>query len=321
MADAAPPAPAAPAGTSSPGSPQVATVPPDAAKTPPAGKEQSPAPAPRKVTLKIRGQTRELDEESVHAYAQKALAGEDGLAALAKARSDFEAQQKAWTAEQERLKTDTAAFLEKAGLNPKEWAAKYVLEQFGGEEGQPLTPEQEELRALKAEKAEREKRDQAAAEQAKQERLKKQALAKGQQYREKFATALGELGLAAGDPAVPGIIVRMAADQQRMEEEGIDLPPRALAQMAVGAIQKEQAMAWGRLQGDALLSALGPDLEAKATAAIVAKFKRQRAEQGQPTPAVAPPDGRPRDEQGRYASTAPVSRERMEYERRLGIVK
>lgn len=293
-----------------------------ATQRPAATAGQPAAPAPRKVTLKIRGQPRELDEESVHAYAQKALAGEDGLASLAQQRKELEAQQQAWKAEQERIKTDTAAFLEKAGLNPKEWAAKYVLEQFGGEEGQPLTPEQEELRALKAEKAEREKRDQATAEQAKQERLKKQALAKGQQYRQKFAAALGEMGVAEGDPSIPGIIVRMAADQQRAEEEGIDLPHKALAEMALASIQKEQATAWGRLSGDALLSALGPDLEAKATAAIVAKFKRQRAEQGQPpATATAPADGRARDEQGRYITTAPVSRERTEYERRLGLVE
>lgn len=306
MADAA----AAPTATiqTSAQQPAVATTEP-ATQQPGGGVEQPPAPAPRKVTLKIRGQPRELDEESVHAYAQKALAGEDGLASLAQQRKELEAQRQAWKAEQERIKTDTAAFLEKAGLNPKEWAAKYVLEQFGGEEGHPLTPEQEELRALKAEKAEREKRDQATAEQAKQERLKKQALAKGQQYRQNFAAALGELGLAAGDPAVPGIIVRMAADQQRAEEEGIDLPPRALAEMALASLQKEQATAWGRLSGDALLSALGPDLEAKATAAIVAKFKRQ------------PAAGQPRNERGQFAGTAPISRERMEYERRLGLAK
>lgn len=320
MADAAPAASIAPAGAPATGAPPAPVS--DPAKTPaPTGTEQPAAPALRKVTLTIRGQKREYDEDVVHAYAQKAAAGEDGLASLAQQRKEFEAQQQAWRAEQERLKTDTAAFLEKAGLNPKEWAARYVLEQYGGEEGQPLTPEQEELRALKAEKAEREKRDKAAAEQAKQERLRKQALAKGQQYRQKFAAALGEMGVAEGDPSIPGIIVRMAADQQQAEEEGIDLPPKALAEMALGAMQKEQATAWGRLSGDALLSALGPDLEAKATAAIVAKFKRQRAEQGQPPPTATPTSERTRDEHGRYASTAPVSRERMDYERRLGLVK
>lgn len=285
----------------------------------PDSKPATPPAEVRKHRLKIRGQEQELTEDKVLAYAQRALAGELGLDEVAKSRKEIETEKARIAAERERLKTDPWSVLQELGIDPDSVAAERILQRYD-QDGKPrLTPEQEELQALKAQLEASKTKEAEAAKQAHEQAVAKAKVAKVREYSERFAAGLKEAGIQPGDPAAIGLTRRMAEYQAKDEAEGINHPPKVLAELAIEDARAEQVATWGRLQGDELLASMGDDLVTRVVAAKVAAIKRGRARQdpasGQPEP-VAPTAPRQRGPDGKF--TTAETRERREFLARLG---
>lgn len=336
MADA-PAAPAAPTTSTAPTSPSGSVAPTTSADAPEVGggsPETPPAPVLRK--LKVYGQEREVPDDVYQRYAQQGAAFAQQREELARAKADFEAQQRQW---EEQIKANTAAALKERGLDPDAWAAERLISEH---QRSQETPEQKELREAREKLAAFEKEKAEAAEQAKQAEIAQHRKRYEQDIGQKFEAALVEAGIPKG-PGAWRFIEKMAGYQAellqleehvaagRMAPEELEmaraqLTPAVLSKMAIEDARNEDVVKWGRFRGKDLAAVMGPDLLARAAEAWAMVEEEKRAAQGGagavPTGVQRPPhqnngNGQERNGQGQFQ--APVSRERSFFEMATGI--
>lgn len=228
--------------------------------------------------LKIDGQEREFPLEMLDTYAQRGMAADKRF---------FEADQLRKTTEgrEAKLKDKPWDAIKEAGHDPLALAQQLLIEHF---EGQALTPEQQKIKALEADKAKWEADQKTTAEKARQVEIDQHAEKSAVEYTTKFVAALKAAGVPEGLHAA-GMIARMAKYEAVNAESGINAPPEVLAELVKEDLQSEQRHAFGGLEGDVLLSAMGDELTDKVVKAAVARFERKSkgALPAPPKPVVA----------------------------------
>ncbi len=295
------PPPSAAAAPSPDASGKDATQAPASPPAPAAAPDSDPRP-PSSWRLRVYGEDREVPEDVYRQYAQKGAAAEHRFQEAARLKAEAEARLS-------RLKADPRAAIAELGLDPFQLALSWVTEQITDE---GLSPEAQRAKQLERELAEHKEREAKAQEESKRAEVKRIAEAKGREYGQRFSAALEKAGLSPGDPAMPGLVMRMAHYQEQNEDAGLDLGPDVLAQVALEDIRAEHAAAWGRLEGDTLLSTLGDELVGRVVKASIARYEKQRAGAGQPP---APPQSQgapkaPRDPgTGRFTSADRYARQ------------
>lgn len=271
MSEVAPAAPAVqPVNGSNRPAPPSAAAPAD----PPAGSAAAPPAAPAKTyKLKVSGQEREVSEQTYHAYAQKAAAADQ---LLSEAKREREAAAAERASMKEKFGANWRQVVEENGQDPEDFLKRAILERYGQAE---LTPEQKQLRAeqqgrqtAEGKLAELERERAAQASQAEEMRHRST-------YQGKFLEALDKAGLGA-DPESPltvWAVRHMATLEEANLDAGTDLPPEVLAEMVREDLATQHGQVFNGLEGDALLSRVGPDLAKRISRALVADYERRRS--------------------------------------------
>lgn len=234
----------------------------------------TPAPTPaeiRKMTLKIDGQDVEMLESDVKALAQQGkVSGKrfEEAAAMRKQAQDII----------EFAKSNPKEFFAKTGMNAREWAETYLMEELKKEQ---MSPEQRRAaeNEMKLKQYEDEKKK--ALEAKRQEEMARLQAHHAENYDKMFVEALTKTGL----PKTPYTIKRMAELQLVNIKKKLDLGADQLAKLVREDYMAEQKSLFGAYDGDQLLEFLGPDLVKKLSKAQIAKLKAKgvkTAASGQP---------------------------------------
>lgn len=235
-----------------------------AAQTASPGANAQPVPATtpqeiRKIKLKLDGKEVELPESEVIAYAQQGKSSTQRFQEASRMKQEAE-QLMAFA------KANPKEFFAKTGMNARDWAEKYLVEELQRE---AMSPEQrkaqeteDELGRYKREESERKQKEKLDVEK----RLQKEHHDK---YEQVFIQALNESGL----PKTPFTIKRMAELQLINLKNKYEFSPGQLAKLVREDYLAEQKATIGGLDGDQLIDFLGPELVKKLSKAQIAKLK------------------------------------------------
>lgn len=323
MPDApAAPAPAAPAAPAQ----SEGTAPDTSTPAAPAAPAWKPPP------IKVYGQTREVDPDIYHRYAQQGAAFDHQRQEIAKREAAQAERERAW---KERFKADPAAALREAEVDPDGWAAERLISEH---QRKQETPEQKEAREAKEERdrlkktlAEREQADQQAKVAAERDRRIKA-------LDESWTPALEKLGIPVG-PANWPFIAHMADDvgeadellaagRVTPEEHAAMTDPGLLAKLALESIRTKVSVSLANLRGEAFRAVVGDAVLDIAAEAWVQREEAKRAGAaaqggaGAVSAGVQRPapqgNGREREANGQFAPASP-SRARSQFEEITGI--
>lgn len=307
MSDAAAPAaPAAPSGENSAAAkPDASKSPQEVAGTKPAaGGEnaaaEKKADAARKLKLRLKddGPEEELDEATVRTNYLKGKAASQLLSKADAALQKAALRDKELTEREAKLKDPKHLWrlLEESGHNPRELAERRVAEDL---ELETLTPEQRELRELKAWKAEQE----ALKAEAEKTEAQKRAEAEVDTHVEEFSTLVHTTCEALGLPKeiAPLATPHLARLYDYAESNGMKLEPEeALAhvegQLAATAkhyLQRAKSL-------DEVLEMIGPEREKAILQRHLDKLRQKRGLAVAPAKQEAPV--LPRRENGQFDS-------------------
>ncbi len=238
----------------------AATAAPTAQNTAAKGAAAAPTPTEiRKLKLKLDGQDVEMPESEVIALAQQGK--------VAGTRFQEAATMKKQADEIMRFaKENPAEFFKKTGMNAREWAENYLIEQLKAE---AMSPEQKKAAANEAKLREYE----AEKKRVDAEKLQKEKDAAAQKWHDDynvlFVEALGKSGL----PKTAYTIKRMAELQLTNLKKKLNLNADQLAKLVKEDYIAEQKALFGATEGDALLEMLGPEFVKKLSKAQIAKLK------------------------------------------------
>lgn len=231
----------------------------------PAAKDQPTAPpaagSPRMMKIKVDGKEVELPETEVLELASAGKASNARFQDAAKLKR--EADQIIQFA-----KDNPEEIFKKTGLNPREWAEKYLLGELQKEAETPqqktARENEEKLRKYEAD----EKKRTAESERQEEERLTNEQREK---YDKLFTQALFESGL----PRTKFTVMRMAQLQKINLKKSFDCTAQQLAKIVREDYVAEQKALMGALDGDALIDFLGPEIAKKFSKAQIAKLKNR----------------------------------------------
>lgn len=176
------------------------------------------------------------------------------------------------------IKTNPREFAKRAraaGLDPQKLATEILYEQF---ELNSLTPEQKELRELKAKEADAEALRKQTEEAAKNAEIDK----KTRDWAQKFEKELQD-ALAAKKLPMSRLTLALAAQYvdaglaQKQEWTVNDVLPYVLRDL-----KNIHLSTMGSLEGEALLEYIGDDMSNKVAAARVARYKKSTSQQSNP---------------------------------------
>jgi hypothetical protein len=272
---AAVPAAAAPVASST--APVKGSVPVSGATTTP--EVQAP---PRMLKLKLDGKEVEMTEQEVISYAQQGKVATQRFQEAQKMRQ--EAEQLLQFAKQ-----NPKEFFNKTGMNARQWAEQYLMEELTNE---AMSPEQrkareneEKLRTYESEK--KQAQDKQAQEQ--RDRLT-------DEHRQRldlmFTKALTESGL----PRNQFTVKRMAELQLLNIKNKYELDASQLAKLVREDYQSELKSIMGSADGNQLMDFLGADNVKKLSKAQIAQLK-----------ARANPSAAPSSKSGSSSDKAPMS--------------
>lgn len=259
------PTPTAPASTGTPSaSPTTATTaqpsqsanqPITAAKAP----AQQPTAQERRMKVKLDGKEVEVPESEVVANYQQRKIADQRFQEAAKIRKEAEAVMKF-------AKDNPAEFFAKTGMNAREWAEKYLLEQLQVE---AMSPEQKKARENEDKLKKYEQEEKTRKDQQQKEYVDRLTTEKRVELDKLFTQALYESGL----PRTPWTVAEMARLQLANVKKGWQLTPAQLAKQTRENYVDAQKALMGALEGDQLLEFLGPDLVNKLSKAQISKLK------------------------------------------------
>lgn len=216
-------------------------------------------PAPRMMKVNIEGKEIEMPENEVLALASAGKVSTQRFQEAAAMRKQAEDILKF-------AKANPTEFFKKTGMNARQWAEEYLLQELQIE---AMSPEQkkareneEELRKYK-DKDKQDKERELSAERERLTNVERERLDK------LFTQALFESGL----PRTPFTVKRMAELQLINIKRKLELSPGRLAQLVREDYIAEQKALLGGLEGDNLLNFLGTDIVKKLSKAQIAKLK------------------------------------------------
>lgn len=228
----------------------------------------TPAGAPpRLLKIKVDGKEMELPETEVLELASAGRASNQRFQEAAKMKR--EAEQVLQFA-----KANPKEFFQKTGMNAREWAEKYLLEELQNE---AMSPEQKKAKENEDELRKYRDKEKTDADQKHQEEIKQKIGSERERLDKLFTTALFESGL----PRTPFTVRRMAELQLINIKNKYELNPSQLAKLVKEDYVTEQKALLGSLDGDQLIEFLGPDNAKKFSKAQIAKLKARGQAQGQ----------------------------------------
>lgn len=220
------------------------------------------------IAVTINGQPRKVTLAVAQRLAQQ---GYEVRETLQKVQSEA-AQAKALL---DRLKEDPASVLAELGVDDVDgFMTKALAKRLQDKiDDTLLTPEQKELKALKAEKAAQDAKKKADEEKSKKEKEEKDLEAQYEvrikEYDDKFKEVIETHAL----PRSRAVIERMALIELDHAKKGQTIPPAILAQMVKEDFLVEQELAFEGLEGDSLLKA-APKLAEKFRKAELARVQK-----------------------------------------------
>lgn len=264
----------------------------DAADVPAQGAQPTPAQA-RKVRLLLGGKEQELDESHVLTNYQKGLNASQLLSKVEQKRQ--EALKKLAQAEGliGRAKKDPLVFLRELGVDTAEMSQREILDAIRLEQ---MTPEQRRLHEMEKKIRGHEEEKQKAEE----EKQKAAHAAEVEQHKDTLASLFLETMERTGLPKSSGrfVISRMASLYAQNEQAGLESTPDEMAEHVLAGLKAEQQGMLGGLEGEALLSHLGPEVVTKVLQANLARVRQKKGvsgvtQQQAPVPRAAakPPAG------------------------------
>lgn len=229
----------------------------------------------RKLKLKLDGQDVEMPESEVIALAQQGKASGKRFQEAAAMRKQAEDVLKF-------AKDNPTEFFKKTGMNAREWAEKYLMEELKRE---AMSPEQKKAADNEAKLREYENEKKQAKDRADQEDRDRQTNDHRTRLDGLFVEALTKSGL----PKTPYTIKRMAELQLTNIKKKLELNPDQLAKLVREDYIAEQKALFGSSEGDQLLELFGPELVKKLSKAQLAKLKNKgvRTTTGSAAPARA----------------------------------
>ena len=266
--------PASPAAPTTSATPSAATPAPQAKA--PAAPAEAPAP-PRMLKVKFDGKEVEMPESEVLA-----------LASAGKVSTQRFQEEAAMRKQAEELlkfaKANPKQFFEKTGMNARQWAEEYLMQELQME---AMSPEQRKARENEEKLRKFESEEKQRAENAQKEQLRRMEEQHRQNYDQMFTQALHESGL----PKTAYTVKRMAELQLINVKNKYELSSAQLAKLVREDYANEQKSLLGALEGDQLLDFLGADTVKKLSKAQIAKLKaRQSASGASSAPRVSQPN-------------------------------
>lgn len=267
MAIQSPMAPTPTATTTQTPAGSTAQAPQNGGKQPAQGQQTQPqktddktsADAARKLKLKLEGKDVELTESEVIALAQRGTVSDKRFqeaAALRKQADDV----------LRFAKENPAEFFKRTGMNARQWAEEYLMQELKREQ---MNPEQKKAWENEQKLKRFEADEKARADKAKQDELAALQKKHHDNYEKTFVEALGKSGL----PKTPYTIKRMAELQLVNLKKKLELSPDQLAKVVREDYIAEQKSLFGSLEGDKLMELLGEELIKKLSKAQIAKLK------------------------------------------------
>lgn len=231
------------------------------------GSQKNPAaPTPaevRKLKLKLEGQEVELPESEVISLAQQGKVANKRFQEASQIRKEAEDIVKF-------AKENPREFFKKTGMNAREFAENYLMEELKREQMTPAEKKayenEQELKRFKDEKKQEE-------EQRRQQEMADLREKHMKNYDQLFVEALTKTGL----PKTPYTIKRMAELQLINVKNKLDLSADQLAKVVREDYISEQKALFGATEGDSLLELLGPEIVKKLSKAQIARLKSKGA--------------------------------------------
>lgn len=219
-----------------------------------------PTPAEiRKHKLQIDGAEVELPESEVIARAQRETGSAKRFQEAALIRKQAEDLIRF-------AKENPKEFFAKTGMNAREWAEKYLMEELQREQ---MTPEQRKAADNEAKLKQYEDEKKTNETKSRQEQIEKLKAEHLKNYDLMFVDALKKTGL----PKTAYTIKRMAELQLTNVKLKLDLTADQLAKVVREDYMAEHKALFSAYEGDQLMDFLGPDLVKKLSKAQIAKLK------------------------------------------------
>lgn len=236
--------------------------------------QQQPTPAQqqaaveRRIKLKLEGKDVELPESEVIQYAQQGKVATQRFQEAAKLKQE---------AEQilQYAKANPKEFFEKTGMNARDWAENFLMEELTRDQE---SPEQKKARENEEKLRKYEDEKKQAQERAQKEQIERQTAEARERLDKMFVQALSESGL----PKTPWTVKRMAELQLLNIKNKYELSASQLAKIVREDYVSEQKALFGSAEGDQLMDILGPDLVKKLSKAQIAKLKAKGLQTSKP---------------------------------------
>lgn len=270
------------------GATTMAPAPEAGGATPKQGETVAQAEA-RRLKLRIGGQEQEFDESEVATNFEK---GRNASKLLSKVE---QRRQEALRAKAEadgilgRLKDkgNLVSVLSDLGYTKEDLRKMSEAQILEAIEEEKLTPAERRAKELERE------RDALLSEKQKQEEERKQAAhaQEVERHKDELANLFVDTMAATGLPKSSGrfVISRMAQLYAQNEEAGLESTPEEMAAHVMSGLQAEHRGVLGGLEGEALMTYLGPEVVKKVLAANLAKVKANRTNGAVVAPAVRQP--------------------------------
>lgn len=229
---------------------------------PPGGAVATAAPQEvRKMKLKLDGRDVELPESEVIAGYQRESVANQRFQEAAQMRK--EAEQILQFAKQ-----NPKEFFQKTGLNARQWAEEYLIQELQTE---AMSPEQRKARENEEKIRMYENEKKQAADSQRQEQMKRLEAEHAKNYDLMFTQALHESGL----PKTQFTVKRMAELQLINIKNKYELSASQLAKLVREDYANEQKSLLSAFDGDQLMEFLGADTVKKLSKAQIAKLKNK----------------------------------------------
>jgi hypothetical protein len=242
--------------------------------------QQQAQAAERMLKLKMNGKEVSMPESEVIKYAQQGKVSDQRFQEAAKIRQEAEAIVK-------YAKENPTEFFKKTGMNAREWAENFLMQELQRESE---SPEQRKNRENEEKLRQYENTEKQRKEQEHKAQMQKLEQEHGQRYDQLFTQALQESGL----PKTAFTVKRMAELQLLNLKKGFDLKPDQLAKLVREDYANEQKSLLSSLDGDQLIDFLGAEAVKKLSKAQIAKLKAKgittAVERARPTPNKPDPD-------------------------------
>lgn len=243
---------------------------------------EAPNPTPaqiQKLKLIINGKEEERDIEWVKTRAQKAEAAERMFSEASKQRKEA-------SEIQEQLKTDPWGAMRKLGMDPREFAEKFLA---GELESEMLDPRERAMRERETKIADTERQHKAREQEAETAQQQVEGARLIKQYDEEFGAAFKVVDL----PRDPHVIRRIAELHLQNLTDGYEIPIVDLARQVRDERMGEQVTLLKQMDGDQLLSFLGEDIANKLRRADLKRLRGGTESPAKPNQAFTSDNERP----------------------------